>query len=58
MENRQEGRKLRKDDLRKMNAILDAILQGAREGRLDILKADLPLHYIALPEVSQYWIYH
>ncbi|XP_071798046.1 uncharacterized protein [Asterias amurensis] len=50
METRQEGRKLRKDDLRKMNAILDAILQGAREGRLDILKADLPLHYIALPE--------
>ncbi|XP_022093466.1 stress response protein nst1-like isoform X2 [Acanthaster planci] len=50
MEERQEGRRLRKDDLQKMNAILDAILAGAKEARLEITKADLPLHYIAVQE--------
>ncbi|XP_038050177.1 uncharacterized protein LOC119723545 isoform X1 [Patiria miniata] len=50
MGERQEGRRLRKDDMQKMNLILDAILTGAKEARLDITKADLPLHYIALPE--------
>ncbi|XP_071950818.1 uncharacterized protein [Antedon mediterranea] len=39
-----------KDDVRKMTLIMDAIYNGVRSGRLDITKADLPLHYIALEE--------
>ncbi|XP_071838914.1 uncharacterized protein [Apostichopus japonicus] len=49
VERRQDG-EFREEDITKMNTILDAIYRGAVEGRLEITKADLPLHYIALSE--------
>ncbi|XP_071489525.1 uncharacterized protein [Diadema antillarum] len=47
---RQEEGKFKKIDAKRFKKILNAIYDGAKEGQLDITKADLPLHYIALPE--------
>lgn len=47
---RQEEGIFRKVDAKRFKKILKAINEGAKEGRLDMTKADLPLHYIALPE--------
>ncbi|XP_030838348.1 uncharacterized protein LOC588791 isoform X1 [Strongylocentrotus purpuratus] len=47
---RQEQNKYKKVDAKRFKKILNAICVGAKDGRLDITKADLPLQYIALPE--------
>ncbi|KAJ8031324.1 Calmodulin, flagellar [Holothuria leucospilota] len=47
---RRENGEFKEEDIAKMTLILDAIYHGAVEGRLEITKADLPLHYIALNE--------
>ncbi|XP_030838331.1 stress response protein NST1 [Strongylocentrotus purpuratus] len=47
---RQEQNKYKKVDAKRFKKILNAICIGAKDGRLDITKADLPLQYIALPE--------
>ncbi|XP_033124739.1 uncharacterized protein LOC117123032 isoform X2 [Anneissia japonica] len=50
VERDKENGSLGKGDVRKMTLILNAIYNGVRSGRLEIMKADLPLHYIALDE--------
>ena len=51
---RQDSGQIADEDIRKMTSILEAIFTGACQGNLERMKADLPLHYFVVDEVSNY----